>query len=284
MALRAIVKVSGTSTSANQLSNGLTADYSAQSFQSSFAFVNAKGNFAYANIVASSVITDSDSKHQWFEDQFALGENVVLNVTVHKTDTFNFLDSETYVFAKGLTDTSALAETISKAAGKIFTDTPSITDAPSLGFSRPVTSEISNVSDVVALFPVLNKTDGFSHTDTVALSATKGLSDSFSMGSSLARTVAYNLSRSDAFTLDDVFSGMGVGVNKTNVFNFSDTAVFATAKVFSDTQSMAESIALFPNLVNTESLPITDSASVLFIPGSQGMFNAFAFNGTTLNG
>jgi len=283
MALRAIVKVSGSSTSANQLKNGLSASVSSAYFQTSFAYVNARSNLTFANIVAS-VVTDSDSKHQWFYDQYTFADNLTINLNVVKTDTFVFTDSEVFSFNKGLLDTPTLSENSVRATGKVLADSQSISDAPSIGFSRPVSSGMDGLTDSLALASQLNKSDSFSHTDTVALSPTKGLSDSFSMAETLARTVSFNLTRSDSFTLDDVFSGMGVGVNKGNIFNFSDSAVFATAKVFSDTQSMAESIALSSSLVKTDSLSITDSANVLYIPGSQGRFNAFAFNEITLNG
>ena len=283
MALRAIVKVSGSSTSANQLENGLTAGLSVVNFQTSFAYVNAKSNLTFANIIAS-VVTDSDSKHQWFYDQYTFADNLTIQLTVVKADTFVFTDSETFSFNKGLLDTPTLTESLARVTGKVLTDSQSLSDLPSIGFSRPVASTTDGFTDALSLAPQLNKSDSFSHTDTVALSPTKGLSDTFSVAETLARTVSYNLARSDSFTLDDVFSGMGVGVNKGNIFNFSDSAVFATAKVFSDTQSMAESIALSSSLVKTDSFSMTDSANVLYIPGSQGRFNAFAFNEITLNG
>lgn len=283
MALRAIVKVSGSSTSANQLENGLTAGLSVTNFQSSFAYVNAKSNLTFANIIAS-VVTDSDSKHRFFIDQYTFADNLTIHLTVVKTDTFAYTDNETFIFGKGLLDTPTLTEDLVRTTTKILSDSQAISDLPSIGFNRPVSSTNNGLTDAVSLHPQLNRSDSFSHTDTVALSPTKGLSDTFSVAEVLARSVSYNLTRSDSFTLDDVFSGLGVGVNKGNIFNFSDSAVFATAKVFSDTQSMAESIVLSSSLVKTDSFSITDSANVLYIPGSQGRFNAFAFNEITLNG
>ena len=104
MALRAIVKVSGSSTSANQLSNGLTAIYQYQKFQGSVNFLNAQGTIVYANITAS-IVTDADSKHQWYYDSLTTLDNLTINVTLVKADTLSFLDEHAWALGKGFTDT-----------------------------------------------------------------------------------------------------------------------------------------------------------------------------------
>ena len=185
----------------------------------------------------------------------ALKQNIVsMGDTFGRTVVFNrqFADSVTPTedpavsFSKAATDSFSVSEVLSRAVtyNRAFSDSQGVGDAVDSHVIAKGLSDTQTMTEAHAASTSLGKTDSYSLADAPAQSFDKAAADSFSLSESLARTVTYNRTFTDAFSMDDAATVNALVKDhanaKTNVFGFSDSQAFGFSKAATDTFSFAD--------------------------------------------
>ena len=174
--------------------------------------------------------------------------------TFGRTVVFNrqFADSVTPTedpavsFSKAATDSFSVSEVLSRAVtyNRAFSDSQGFGDAVDSHVIAKGLSDTQTMTEAHAASTSLGKTDSYSLADAPAQSFDKAAADSFSLSESLARTVTYNRTFTDAFSMDDAATVNALVKDhanaKTNVFGFSDSQAFGFSKAATDTFSFAD--------------------------------------------
>ena len=136
--------------------------------------------------------------------------------------------------------------------------------------------ETLTLSEVVAVALSKNLSDSFTQTDVAIVDMTKGLAHSFAFADSLSRTVTYNRSFSDAFTLDDTAQvDKFIGANKGNIATITDVLGYGLTKPLTDTTTLSDVIANLVAKVLGDSFSFSDSAS---LDNAKGLSDSYSFS------
>ena len=123
--------------------------------------------------------------------------------------------------------------------------------------------ETLTLSELVGF--VLNKplSDGITTSDFAIVDMTKGLADSFAFSDSFNRSVIYNRSFSDAFTLDDIAQvDKHIGANKGNITSLSDLLTYGISKATTDSMTFSDVLAHVVAKVIADSFSFTDTTAI----------------------
>jgi len=144
-------------------------------------------------------------------------------------------------WAKALSDTMTITDSIVKDIGKPESDTMAIADSPSKGIGKPL-------SDSVVIADAIVKEMGKPYSETMTIA------DSFS------RVVEYKRSFTDTMTISDVLS-KALGKPLADNMTITDALSKAIGIIGSETMAIADSIVKDIGLGKADTLAITDALS-----------------------
>lgn len=210
------------------------------------------------------------------------GRTVIFNRLF--TDSVTPTEDHAVSFSKPATDSFSVSEVLSRAVtyNRAFSDSQGFGDAVDSHVIAKGLSDTQTMTEAHASSTSLGKTDSYSLADAPAQSFDKPAADSFSLSESLARTVTYNRTFTDAFSMDDAATVNALIKDhanaKTNVFGFSDSQAFGFSKTAStDTFTFADafdSVEVGKGL--SDSVPMTENFSF-------ALFSNAAMNAAQLN-
>ena len=222
----------------------------------------------------------------------ALKQNIVsMGDTFGRTVVFNrqFTDSvsptedHAVSFSKAATDSFSVSESLSRAVtyNRAFSDSQGFGDAVDSHVIAKGLSDTQTMTEAHAASTSLGKTDSYSLADAPAQSFDKAAADSFSLSESLARTVTYNRTFTDAFSMDDAATVNALIKDhanaKTNVFSFADSQAFGFSKTAqADTFSFADDEDIEFGKGLSDSVSMTENFSF-------ALFSNAAMNAAQLN-
>ena len=307
-----------------------------QNFKSVLTFTDLEGLLQFTDLQAANVFLDADTKNLYFlaannspnAESFSFTDSEVLSVGLAKTDTPVITEELTKAMGVGLTDAPTITESLSRVLdfNRTFTDAPSLTDSPALG-PELAKSDSTAVSEELAKLVSVPQSESVSFSDSEVRSVGKGVEDigDISMSESLARVVTFIRTFTDGTSLDDAASASDdlateTGINKNNIFSFTDTQTFSVSKsgitdsatvsesiahslartvadsfslsdspsvtginTFADSPSIAESLVHSFGKSVSDSATISESVSVLLEPGGSSVLNTAALNTFALN-
>ena len=226
----------------------------------------------------------------------ALKQNIVsMGDTFGRTVVFNrqFTDSvsptedHAVSFSKAATDSFSVSESLSRAVtyNRAFSDSQGFGDAVDSHVIAKGLSDTQTMTEAHAASTSLGKTDSYSLADSPAQSFDKAAADSLSLSESLSRTVTYNRTFTDAFSMDDAATVNALIKDhanaKTNVFSFADSQAFGFSKAATDTFSFADDDSVEVGKGISDSVSITENFS--FALFSNAAMNAAALNVSPFN-
>ena len=158
------------------------------------------------------------------------------------------------------------------------------------------------LSDVTFLLTEKVIIEGVSASDASQWAFTKPTTDPISLADTFARTVNYNRTFTDGFTLDDatLINKDFVGA-KGNVFGVSDVQVWGITKGLTDSATLTDTLQIDQSIGITDSAAVVDSALLHFnlapsldsvtlsdnivitFTSASSVLNTTAFNIATLN-
>ena len=210
------------------------------------------------------------------------GRTVVFNRLF--TDSVTPTEDHAVSFSKPATDSFSVSEALSRAVtyNRAFSDSQGFGDAVDDYFISKGLSDTQTMTEAHASSTSLGKTDSYSLADAPAQSFDKPAADSFSLSESLARTVTFNRTFTDVFSMDDAATVNALIKDhanaKTNVFSFADSQAFGFSKTAStDTFTFADafdSVEVGKGL--SDSVPMTENFSF-------ALFSNAAMNAAQLN-
>jgi hypothetical protein len=222
----------------------------------------------------------------------ALKQNIVsMDDTFGRTVVFNrqFTDSvsptedHAVSFSKAATDSFSVSEVLSRAVtyNRAFSDSQGFADTVgSINLAKGL-SDSQTMTEAHAASMSLGKTDSYALADFPAQSFDKAAADSFSLSESLARSVTYNRTFTDAFSMDDAATVNALVKDhanaKTNVFSFADSQAFGFSKAATDTFSFADA---FDSVEVSKGVSDSVSMTENF---SYALFSNAAMNAAQLN-
>ena len=176
-----------------------------------------------------------------------------------------------------VSESASLAVTYSRA----FSDSQSFSDAVDSLVIVKGLSDTQTMAEAHASAMSLAKTDSYSLADAPVQSFDKAAADSLSLSESLARTVTYSRTFTDAFSMDDATTVNALIKDhanaKTNVFGFSDSQAFGFSKTAStDTFSFADDEDISVGKGLSDSMSMTENFSF-------ALFSNAAMNAAPLN-
>ena len=227
----------------------------------------------------------------------ALKQNIVsMGDTFGRTVVFNrqFADSvnptedHAVSLSKAATDSFSVSEVLSRAVtyNRAFSDSQGFGDAVDSHVIAKGLSDTQTMTEAHAASTSLGKTDSYSLADAPAQSFDKAAADSLSLSESLARTVTYNRTFTDAFSMDDAATVNALIKDhanaKTNVFSFADSQAFGFSKAATDTFSFADAFdSVEVGKGVSDSVSMTENFS--FALFSNAAINAAALNVSPFN-
>ena len=274
------------------------------------AHTTAFGKAADDSLSATESLSRTVSFVRGFTDSFTLDDAASVDAFVKdygadKTNVFGFSDDHTYTFGKVLEDTATLSEaaaldfntsrddsfsvseSLAKATGLAPTDSTSLSESAVLAPSLAKDDSVSMSEDTA--FSLDNAaTDSLTPSEAAAFGISKVVTDSSTLSESLSRTVTYNRSFSDSFTLDD-FTDVDAFVketaaNKTNVFSASDEHAMSLSKVLTDSASVSDTPAISFNRPLSDSFGFSEVVAINVVSGTaSSTLNSSPLNGFVLN-
>ena len=211
-------------------------------------------------------------------DQF--GRTVVYNRQF--TDSVSPTEDHAVSLSKAATDSFSVFESLSRAVtySRGFSDSQGLSDAVDSHAIAKGLSDTQTMSEAHAASTSLGKTDSYSLADAPAQSFGKAATDSLSLSESLARTVTYSRTFTDAFSMDDAATVNALikdhGNAKTNVFSFADSQAFGFSKAATDTFSFADDEDIEFGKGLSDSVSMTENFSF-------ALFSNAAMNAAPLN-
>lgn len=208
------------------------------------------------------------------------GRTVVFNRQF--TDIVTPTEDHAVSFSKSATDLFTVSEVLSRAVtyNRAFSDSQGFGDAVDDYFIAKGLSDTQTMTEAHASSASLGKTDSYSLVDAPAQSFDKPAADSFSLSESLARTVTYNRTFTDAFSMDDAATVNALIKDhanaKTNVFGFADIQAFGFSKAATDTFSFADDEDIEFGKGLSDSVSMTENFSF-------ALFSNAAMNAAQLN-
>ena len=222
---------------------------------------------------------------------FSMGDTFGRTVVFNRqfTDSVTPTEDHAVSFSKAATtDTFTVTESLSRAVtyNRSFSESQSFGDVVGGHVIGKGLSETQTISESHASALSLGKTDSFSVSESSVSLLNKAASDALSFGDSLARTVTYSRSFTDAFSMDDAATVNALVKDhanaKTNVFGFSDSQAFGFSKTATDTFSFADafdSVGVGKGL--SDSVSMTENFS--FALFSNAAMNAAQLNSAPFN-
>jgi len=220
---------------------------------------------------------------------FSMGDVFGRTVVFNRQFTDSVTPSENHAasFSKPATDSFSVSEVLSRAVtyNRAFSDSQGFGDAVDDYFIAKGLSDTQTMTEAHASSTSLGKTDSYSLADAPAQSFDKAAADSLSLSESLARTVTFNRTFTDAFSLDDSATVNALIKDhtnvKANVFSFADSQAFGFSKAATDTFSFADDEDIEFGKGLSDSVSMTENFS--FALFSNAAMNAAQLNSAPFN-
>ena len=263
-------------------------------------------SFSFADAPLVAVTFNRSFSDAFSLDDFTAVDAVIKDMANTKVNVFGFSDDQAFGVGKGLADSVSLTEDHAVSFSKATTDSFSVSEvlsravtynrafSDSQGFGDAVDShaiakdlsDTQTMTEAHAASTSLGKTDSYSLADAPAQSFDKAAADSVSLSESLSRTVTYNRTFTDAFSMDDAATVNALIKDhanaKTNVFSFADSQAFGFSKAATDTFSFVDAFdSVEVGKGVSDSVSMTENFS--FALFSNAAMNAAALNVSPFN-
>lgn len=239
-------------------------------------------------------LTDSPvlSTSKAFSEAAQLTESVFKGFSSTTAETLSLSDSLSKVldYGRTFTETATMSESIqSFAVGKAVSDSASILESSVYNFSKALT-ETPTVTDASSLGIETTKSDSVSTSDSPTLvnvfvrafSDSAALDDTASASDDLRTDVGIN--KGNVVTMSDALSHvMAYASTLADTPSLSESAAISFSTTFAETPSLSDSPAISFSTSFADSATISESILVELISGRGARFNTSPFNTFTLN-
>lgn len=203
-------------------------------------------------------------------------------------DSYGFTDSESLTTGLGKEESLALSETDVKQVGLQKSDTTNISESSELLFSTPKSDNVSisesfsrvvlfsrNFSDAVSLDDLASATDPLQTDSILDKDNIATITEELNYSASFIKTDSFGVSESDVISFSSP---------KTDGVSIAETSLISFNKPFSDSSSLLDLEVISFNKGLSDTIGISESISVLFVPGAaSSVLNTQALNTSVLN-
>ena len=237
------------------------------------------------------VEVDPDTLNRYFRSGTEATVSEVAAVLFERPVADNFSigdEAPTFVFNKNPSDTVGVTESLAAVVSFLrdFADSVNTTEAATLSTESVRTDSIPMTESHAYDFS-RGLSDSTSISEQASISASAQRTDSLSASELFTRTVTFNRSFTDAFTLDD-FTDVDavtkqVDGSKTNIFSMTEDHAMSLSRSLSDSFAPAELLSIHLDYPLSDSTSVLESISINLVLGSSSVLNSSPINGFALN-
>jgi len=223
-------------------------------------------------------------------DTATLSENLQKTILFAREfgDSYGFTDSESLATGLGKEESLTISESDIKQLDLGKSDTANISEVPVLLFSTTKSDNVSmsevfsrvvsfsrNFSDAVSLDDLASATDPLQTDNLLDKDNIATLTEELNYSASFVKSDSLSFTDSDVRSFDST---------KTDGVSIAETSLISFNKPFSDSSSLLDLEVISFNKGLSDTLGISESISVLFIPGAaSSVLNTQALNTSVLN-